>query len=144
MCIKISGNNFITNKKTKETLLLVPQDSCCKIIWDWPFTLKGAMSRFFAIEMFFSDATEILFSGMCIKISGNNFITNKKKKPNLVIFNAGKNFRSKIRSWACPHRVPPELQIKKNSCQTLGPASKRVLPDLSTFCQTYFFFCLSH
>ena len=34
----------------------------------------------------------------------------------------------------------PELQIKKNSCQTLGPASKRVLPDLSTFCQTYFFF----
>jgi hypothetical protein len=33
----------------------------------------------------------------------------------------------------------PELQIKKNSCQTLGPASKRVLPDLSTFCQTYFF-----
>jgi hypothetical protein len=24
-----------------------------------------------------------------------------------------------------------ELQIKKNSCQTLGPASKRVLPDLS-------------
>ena len=32
-----------------------------------------------------------------------------------------------------------ELQIKKNSCQTLGPASKRVLPDLSTFCQTYFF-----
>jgi hypothetical protein len=23
-----------------------------------------------------------------------------------------------------------ELQIKKNSCQTLGPASKRVLPDL--------------
>ena len=31
--------------ETKETLLLVPQDSCCKIIWDWPFTLKGAMSR---------------------------------------------------------------------------------------------------
>ena len=38
----------------------------------------------------------------CIKISGNNFITYKKKKTNLVIFNAGKNFRSKIRSWACP------------------------------------------
>jgi hypothetical protein len=36
--------------------------------------------------------------------------------------------------------VMSELQIKKNSCQTLGPASKRVLPDLSTFCQTYFFF----
>ena len=36
--------------------------------------------------------------------------------------------------------VISELQIKKNSCQTLGPASKRVLPDLSTFCQTYFFF----
>jgi hypothetical protein len=32
-----------------------------------------------------------------------------------------------------------ELQIKKKNCQTLGPASKRVLPDLSTFCQTYFF-----
>ena len=32
-----------------------------------------------------------------------------------------------------------ELQIKKNSCQTLGPESKRVLPDLSTFCQTYIF-----
>jgi hypothetical protein len=32
-----------------------------------------------------------------------------------------------------------EMQIKKNSCQTLGPASKRALPDLSTFCQTYFF-----
>ena len=26
-----------------------------------------------------------------------------------------------------------ELQIKKNSCQTLGPASKRVLPDLLFF-----------
>jgi hypothetical protein len=26
--------------ETKETLLLVPQDSCCKMIWDWPFTLK--------------------------------------------------------------------------------------------------------
>ena len=36
--------------------------------------------------------------------------------------------------------VMSELQIKKNSCQTLGPASKRVLPDLSTFCQTCFFF----
>ena len=35
--------------------------------------------------------------------------------------------------------VIAELQIKKNSCQTLGPASKRVLPDLPTFCQTYFF-----
>ena len=35
--------------------------------------------------------------------------------------------------------LKPELQIKNNSCQTLGPASKRVLPDLSTFCQTYFF-----
>jgi hypothetical protein len=33
-----------------------------------------------------------------------------------------------------------ELQIKKKSCQTLSPASKRVLPDLSTFCQTYIFF----
>jgi hypothetical protein len=28
---------------------------------------------------------------------------------------------------------------RKNFCQTLGPASKRVLPDLSTFCQTYLF-----
>jgi hypothetical protein len=37
-------------------------------------------------------------------------------------------------------KTDTELQIKKNSCQTLGPASKRVLPDLSTFCQTYFFF----
>ena len=36
--------------------------------------------------------------------------------------------------------VMSELQIKKNSCQTLDPASKRVLPDLSTFCQTYIFF----
>ena len=35
--------------------------------------------------------------------------------------------------------IIPELQIKKKSCQTLGPASKRVLSDLSTFCQTYFF-----
>jgi hypothetical protein len=26
-----------------------------------------------------------------------------------------------------------ELQIKNNSCQTLGPASKRVLPDLLFF-----------
>ena len=35
--------------------------------------------------------------------------------------------------------VITELQIKKKSCQTLGPASKRVLPDLSTVCQTYLF-----
>jgi hypothetical protein len=27
----------------------------------------------------------------------------------------------------------PELQIEKNSCQTLGPASKRILPDLLFF-----------
>jgi hypothetical protein len=42
-----------TGLETKETLLLVPQDSCCKIIWDWPFTLKGTMSRFFALDIFF-------------------------------------------------------------------------------------------
>ena len=41
---------------------------------------------------------KINYFNTCIKISGNNFITYKKKKPNLVIFNAGKNFRSKIRS----------------------------------------------
>ena len=33
-----------------------------------------------------------------------------------------------------PH---PELQIKKNSCQTLGPASKRVLPDLLFFLEIF-------
>ena len=39
------------------------------------------------------------------------------------------------------YRICPTFRVadKKNSCQTLGPASKRVLPDLSTFCQTYFF-----
>ena len=30
-----------------------------------------------------------------------------------------------------------ELQIKKNSCQTLGPASKRVLPDLLFFLEFF-------
>jgi hypothetical protein len=30
-----------------------------------------------------------------------------------------------------------ELQIKKNSCQTLGPASKRVLPDLLFFLEIF-------
>jgi hypothetical protein len=43
-----------------------------------------------------------------VSISGNNFITYKKKKTNLVIFNAGKNFRSKIRR-TCPHGVPPGM-----------------------------------
>jgi hypothetical protein len=52
-------------------------------------------------------------------------ITNKKK----IIY----------AKYTIHGQVLPELQIKKNSCQTLGPASKRVLPDLSTFCQTYFF-----
>ena len=49
---------------------------------------------------------------MCIKISGNNFITYMRKKTNLVIFKAGKNFRSKIRSCyktICPHGVPPGM-----------------------------------
>ena len=35
-----------------------------------------------------------------------------RKKPNLVIFKAGKNFRSKIRSCyetICPHGVPPGM-----------------------------------
>ena len=41
---------------------------------------------------------KINYFNTCIKISGNNFITYKKKKTNLVIFNTGKNFRSKIRS----------------------------------------------
>ena len=36
-----------------------------------------------------------------------------------------------------PH---PELQIKKNSCQTLGPASKRVLPDLLFFFRNFLIF----
>jgi hypothetical protein len=42
---------------------------------------------------------------------GNNFITYKKKKTNLFIFNVGKNFRSKIRSWACPHEVSPGMPV---------------------------------
>ena len=42
-----------------------------KIIWIWPFTLKGAMSRFFAVEMFFSDATEIIFSYFPAKCQSN-------------------------------------------------------------------------
>jgi hypothetical protein len=40
------------------------------------------------------------------------FITYMKKKTNLVIFKAGKNFRSKIRSCyktICPHGVPPGM-----------------------------------
>ena len=57
--------------ETKETLLLVPQDSCCKIIWDWPFTLNGAMSHFFAVEFFFSDATKIIFSYFPAKCQSN-------------------------------------------------------------------------
>ena len=50
---------------------------------------------------------------MCIKISGNNFITYMRKKTNLVIFKAGKKVRSKItlvvalRIW--PHGVPPGM-----------------------------------
>ena len=49
---------------------------------------------------------------MCIKISGNNFITYMRKKTNLVIVKAGKNFRLKIRSCykiICPHGVPPGM-----------------------------------
>ena len=34
----------------------------------------------------------------------------------------------------------PELQIKKNSCQTLGPASERVLPDLLFFLEFFLIF----
>jgi hypothetical protein len=52
---------------------------------------------------------------------------------------SGKNSEGPAENSWVPD-IGPELQIKKNSCQTLGPASKRVLPDLSTFCQTYFFF----
>jgi hypothetical protein len=36
---------------------------------------------------------KINYFNTCIKISGNNFITYRKKKTNLVIFNAGKYFR---------------------------------------------------
>jgi hypothetical protein len=67
--------------------------------------LEGDYVTFFRRRNVFSDATKIIFSyflNTCIKISGNNFITYKKKTTNLVIFNADKKFLSKIRSWAVP------------------------------------------
>jgi hypothetical protein len=64
--------------------------------------LKGAMSRFFAVDlsdMYFTvfymyvsvfilsvKLAKINWFNMCIKISGNNFITYMRKKTNLVIF----------------------------------------------------------
>jgi hypothetical protein len=48
-----------------------------------------------------------------------------------------KKERKEKKARALKHMA--QLQIRKISCQTLGPASKRVLPDLSTFCQTYLF-----
>ena len=87
---------------------------------------------------------------MCLFTITNEFLVTTKVKEGDVIQVKAKglwyhlSFRLKISklSWFIFTNKArnPELQIKKNSCQTLGPASKRVLPDLSTFCQTYFFF----
>jgi hypothetical protein len=63
-------------------------------------TCLNRFSRFFILSV---KLAKINWFNMCIKISGNNFITYMRKKTNLVIFKAGKNFRSKIRS--CWRRI---------------------------------------
>ena len=49
---------------------------------------------------------------MCIKISGNNFITYMRKKTNLVILRPEKNSDRKYvvaKKKNCPHGVPPGM-----------------------------------
>jgi hypothetical protein len=80
-------------------------------------------------------------------ISGNNFITYKKKKTNLVIFNAGKNFRSKIRSCyktICPHGVPPGMfsvvivEISAESVKACSFHQRKSIPDTEIIDSTSF------
>jgi hypothetical protein len=84
---------------------------------------------------------------MCIKISGNNFITYMRKKTNLVIFKAGKNFRSKIRSCyktICPHGVPPGMfsmvivEISAESVKACSFHQRKSIPDTEIIYSTSF------
>jgi hypothetical protein len=84
---------------------------------------------------------------MCIKISGNNFITYMRKKTNLVIFKAGKNFRSKIRSCyktICPHGVPPGMfsmvivEISTESVKACSFHQRKSIPDTEIIYSTSF------
>jgi hypothetical protein len=56
----------------------------------------------------------------------------------LMIFVNMKDYR--INRLYRQYTIHTELQIKKNSCQTLGPASKRVLPDLLFFLRNFLIF----
>ena len=84
---------------------------------------------------------------MCIKISGNNFITYMRKKTNLVIFKADKNFRSKIRSCykiICPHGVLPGLfsmvivEISTESVKACSFHQRKFIPDTDIIYSTSF------
>ena len=84
---------------------------------------------------------------MCIKISGNNFITYMRKKTNLVIFKAGKNFRSKIRrcyKTICPHGVPPVMfsmvivEISTESVKACSFHQRKSIPDTEIIYSTSF------
>ena len=79
---------------------------------------------------------------MCIKISGNTFITYMRIKTNLVIFKAGKNFRSKISSCyktICPHGVPPGMfsmvivEISTESVKACSFHQRKSIPDTEIF-----------
>ena len=86
---------------------------------------------------------------MCIKISGNNFITYMRKKTNLNvgIFKAGKTFRSKIRSCyktICLHGVPPGMfsmvivEISAESVKTCSFHQRKSIPDTEIIYSTSF------
>ena len=57
------------------------------------------------------------------------------KKTNLVIFNADKNFRSKIRSLACRHGVSPGMfsmvivEISAESVKASSFHQRKSIPD---------------
>ena len=84
---------------------------------------------------------------MCIKSSGNNFITYMRKKTNLVIVKAGKNFRLKIRSCykiICPHGVPPGMfsmvivDISTESVKACSFHQRKYIPDTEIIYSTSF------
>ena len=99
------------------------------------------------IFFFLHQNQNIFFSN----IGNQNIFLEKKHTPppfklngRSLIFNAGKNFRSKIRSSACPHGVPPGMfsmvivEISAESVKACSFHQRKSIPETEIIYSTSF------
>ena len=66
--------------------------------------------------------------------------SNSRQLSEILFLVKLKHYKERKTTFYKIKTLSSELQIKKNSCQTLGPASKRVLPDLLFFLGNFLIF----